>query len=434
MFCTEETCYGWLAILKRAVVCIYVPLIFLSFLMAPKEKFNPFPPLKKGVRRMIAKRPSAMKSAIWNKILYVKDNNGGHVRMEKAKWRRTIQELLSASNEKIIEILTADGIRPNWKGCVCPHCQSGKLGPLTSNGRDDILRYRCNKKGCQRYFLPQHLHPFFTATNGPEGHSLQMQAAALLLRLLNVPLPNIHLLTHINHKALEKFNRSILLMRKGYVQKAEKEIKFGGCPRAWKEVEADEATFDKKTFSPQELGVNHDKPVLWEQWGAIAQRGALETLVLTKVNPAMTVPRAPGPGAIRKVDWKPLALKHIANRNVILHTDSASSYKMKLPGVVHDAVVHKKKRVKKNGKWVWLKPTFVRISKHKLPDGRRISCKAGTQIADRAWKFIKARISRNQYVKASLHRFAVHSGSTGTANEISGCVLDMLLLPTWKAL
>eukprot|EP00439_Symbiodinium_sp_Y106_P044217 s6433_g5.t1 len=137
----------------------------------------------------------------------------------------------------------------------------------------------------------------------------------------------------------------------------------------------------------------------------------------------MTVPRAPGPGAIRKVDWKPLALKHIANRNAILHTDSARSYKMKLSGVVHDAVVHKKKRVKKNGKWVWLKPTFVRISKHKLPDGRgkwvwlkptfvriskhklpdgrRISCKAGTQIVDRAWKFIKARLSRNQYVKAS---------------------------------
>ena len=272
--------------------------------------------------------------------------------------------------------------------CVCPRCQSGKLGPLTSNGRDDILRYRCNKKGCQRYFLPQHLHPFFTATNGPEGHSLQMQAAALLLRLLNVPLSSIHLLTHINHKALEKFNRNILLMRKGYVQKAEKEIKFGGCPRAWKEVEADEATFDKKTLSPQELGVNHDKPVLWEQWGAIVQRGAPETLVLTKLNPAMTVPRAPGPGAIRKVDWKPLALKHIANRNAILHTDSARSYKMKLSGVVHDAVVHKKKRVKKNGKWVWLKPTFVRISKHKLPDGRRISCKAGTQIVDRAWKFM----------------------------------------------
>ena len=107
------------------------------------------------------------------------------------------------------------------------------------------------------------------------------------------------------------------------------------------------------------------------------QRGAPETLVLAKLNPAMTVLRAPGPGS------------------------TSRSYKMKSPGVVHDAVVHKKKRVKQNGKWVWLKPTFVRILKHALPDGRRISCKAGTQLVDRAWKFIKARLCRNQYVKSS---------------------------------
>ena len=78
---------------------------------------------------------------------------------------------------------------------------------------------------------------------------------------------------------------------------------------------------------------------------AVMQRGALKTLVLAKLNPAMTVPRAPGPCAFRKVDWndwKPLALKHIANGNVILHADSARSYQVKLPGVVHDLVVHTK--------------------------------------------------------------------------------------------
>ena len=81
------------------------------------------------------------------------------------------------------------------------------------------------------------------------------------------------------------------------------------------------------------------------------------------------------------------------NGNVILHTDSARSYRMKLSGVVHDAVVHEKRTVKKNNKWVKLKPTFVRVSKPKFPDGR--------QIDDRAWKFIKERLCRNQHVKAS---------------------------------
>ena len=131
------------------------------------------------------------------------------------------------------------------------------------------------------------------------------------------------------------------------------------------------------------------------------RRGSPQTLVLTRLNPAMTVPRAPGPGAIRKVDWKPLALKHLANKHIILHTDSARSYRKKIAGVVHDAVAHKKERVKRNGKWIWLKPNFVRISKHTLPDGRRVSCKAGTQIVDRAWKFIKERPARNQRPKSS---------------------------------
>ena len=210
-----------------------------------------------------------------------------------------------------------------------------------------------------------------------------------------------HFDAHQPQSILKKMSRSLMITRIGNVQQEEKKIKFGGCLRAWKEVEADEATFDKKTLTPEEDMHDDGKPVLWEQWGAIVQRGNPQALVLTKLNPAMTVPRAPGPRAIRKADWKPLARRLLMNRNVILHTDSARSNRMKLPGVVHDAVVHKERKVKKNNKWVWLKPTVVRISKHKLPDGRKISCKAGTQIVDRAWKFIKERLCRNQHVKAS---------------------------------
>ena len=182
-----------------------------------------------------------------------------------------------------------------------------------------------NKTGCQRYFLPQHLQPFFTARNGPEGHSLRMQATASPSQ--SEPLAHSKHLCPVRGEG-----HHVLLLS-----------------QIWKEVEADEVTFEKGTVSFRELAEHHDKPVLWEQWGAIVQRGAPETLVLAKLNPAMTVPRAPDPGAIRKVDWKPLALKHTANRNITFHMNSARSYRNKLPGVVHDAAVHKK-RVKKNGK------------------------------------------------------------------------------------
>eukprot|EP00973_Karenia_brevis_P002457 331950-Karenia_brevis.AAC.1 len=46
----------------------------------------------------------------------------------------------------------------------------------------------------------------------------------------------------------------------------------------------------------------------------IVERGRRETLVLHRLNPKRTSKRAPGPGAIRKRDWKPLADKFLKNR------------------------------------------------------------------------------------------------------------------------
>jgi hypothetical protein len=158
----------------------------------------------------------------------------------------------------------------------------------------------------------------------------------------------------------------------------------------WQDIEADEATFDKTV---------EDSIAHWEQWAGLVARGRPETLVLTRLTPPPTTARAPGPGAIRKVDWKPLANKWLVGKKVILHTDSARSYKAKVPGVLHDSVVHQKKRTKVRGKWVWKNPTFVKLRTHKLPNGKTIRRKAGTQIIDRAWRFIKDCLRLNQFTK-----------------------------------
>ena len=99
--------------------------------------------------------------------------------------------------------------------------------------------------------------------------------------------------------------------------------------------------------------------------------------------------------------WTKIAKTWLKGRNIILHTDSARSYKAKVAGVLHDSVVHQKKRVWKGGKWIWQPPTFVRIAKHTLPDGRKLAVKAGTQVVDRAWRFIKDRLKINQNVKCN---------------------------------
>ena len=64
---------------------------------AARYGFNPFPEPKKGVNRMIKKRPACMKSLSWHNIPYVEEKNkGGFVRMQQTKWKRNIMELLGA--------------------------------------------------------------------------------------------------------------------------------------------------------------------------------------------------------------------------------------------------------------------------------------------------------------------------------------------------
>ena len=73
--------------------------------------------------------------------------------------------------------------------------------------------------------------------------------------------------------------------------------------------------------------------------------------------------------------------------------------------VVHDHVVHCKKRIKVKGKWVRMAPKYVSLRKHKLPDSRKvIKVKAGTQIIDRVWRFFKSRLALNQHSKAGSVR------------------------------
>ena len=114
---------------------------------------------------------------------------------------------------------------------------------------------------------------------------------------------------------------------------------------------------------------------------------------LYRLKPNKTVKRAPGPGAMRRRDWEPIAKHDIQNKKVILHSDGARAYKMAVPGVVHDNVVHKKKLVKIGKKMVWVRPKFAKLVTHRLPGVRQpVKVKAGTQIIDRFWAHLRAHL------------------------------------------
>ena len=61
---------------------------------------------------------------------------------------------------------------------------------------------------------------------------------------------------------------------------------------------AEMVTFDREVVNQQ---------VEWEQRCGIVQRGRPNTLVLHRLRPMPAKLRAPGPGAVRKVEWAPLA-------------------------------------------------------------------------------------------------------------------------------
>eukprot|EP00435_Cladocopium_sp_Y103_P058360 s234_g20.t1 len=141
-------------------------------------------------------------------------------------------------------------------------------------------------------------------------------------------------------KTLSKNLRDV---KKQWVEEKEKKIIFGTA-HAWKDVEADETTSDKKDWGNE--AVNRAEPVEWEQWCGIVERGRPESLLLRRLRPEPSEKRAPGPGAIRKVEWESLASKRLKDRQVILHTDAAKSYKAQVRGMLHGKVIHGKKRVK----------------------------------------------------------------------------------------
>ena len=130
----------------------------------------------------------------------------------------------------------------------------------------------------------------------------------LLLLLLRAPLVSIHIALGINHKAVESMQWRLEEVRKKHVEKKEKDIVFAKN-KGWTDVEVDEVTFDKRDVSQDpnfNQQVEGDKCLLWEQWCGLVQRGKPDTLILTRLKPALTVHRSPGPGPITKRDWTPL--------------------------------------------------------------------------------------------------------------------------------
>ena len=354
----------------------------------PAAAFNPFTAPKRGDGRVQGRRGPEN-----GDVSYVRTDEGAtKTRKERQRWCRTIDSFTTDTDAELVDLLIEDGILFDWSGLTCPFCGKGTLGDryIKQWASGSGYEWRCNDgRKCGKQVRPTHCHPIFAEGNGKETSTLKDKARVLFGILTGMTTAQIYLHYVKNHKMIEDMTRNLDLARKQYVEKYEKDIVYGDGKK-WVDVEADESVFA--------TALTEDKRAKeWGQWAGVAQRGKPATLVLFKTESDRTAKNAPGPGAIKKSDWKPFLLGRLKDRKVVLHSGGARSYKMKAPGLLHDAAIHCKKRVKRGGKWVWIKPVYSKIVKHKLPSGNVLKVKSGTQIIDRAWKHVKNHIGPRAY-------------------------------------
>ena len=248
---------------------------------------------------------------------------------------------ISMKQLALIRFLQKDKILPKYK--QCPHCLEKSLISLQYSNIKGIYAYRCAKKKCVKRTQPHDHHPIFTSGRGNSVTSLVMQVAILFCAILGLSMVQTHLLLDVDDKIIARIYTNLDIARASFVVQKEKDITHGN----WKDVDADEVDLGKGTFE------NHSSPLIttrWQQWGGLVERGRSTSLRLFRLNPKNTKKRPPGPGPIRKRDWKPIAQKHLEGKNVFLHTDGARTYKMKLSQVIHCNVVHQKKKTRVRGK------------------------------------------------------------------------------------
>ena len=225
--------------------------------------------------------------------------------------------------------------------------------------RRGTLSYRCKAKKCQRFVLPHAHHPLFWVS---QDITLRDQAAVLFNAVLWVSHSVTKKQCDVHHDTIKRIYDKLDECRATFVRRHEKRIRFCNTYH-WNDVEADECDFHSGLVADFKHAPDDEK-VKWEQWCGVVERGVPASLVLWRLDPKETALRSPGPGAMRTHEWKPWAEKHLKGRKVILHTDGARAYRLKVDGVMHDHAVHKRKllvdkngkTVKQNGKNVWVRP------------------------------------------------------------------------------
>ena len=344
-------------------------------------------------RRYSAAPPKKATSMRKTPYVRLKKRTGASVSKRRCEaWCTSLPGILSAGDRGIVDLLLEEDMIRDWGGVRCPFCSSGTLGQLMElkGGRTCSFGWRCPETGRRKRIFPTTLHPIFKTGHG--SASLQKQAAALFCAIADVPQRKAYTLLGMDHKSVDDIYTSWRNTAATEAEKEQDKIVLGDG-KSWRDAEVDEVSTKKKLVwrpptNPGQKATAAVARMEWDSWLGMQERGKPESLVLIQLPKRLTKPAAPGPGPITKEMWTPIAKKLLENRKIILHTDGARAYRVRVQGMRRDSVIHKKKKV--NG--VWKKPKFAKPNTHVLPDGTKIRCMMGTQTIDGLWKHLRQQI------------------------------------------
>ena len=376
---------------------------------------------KKGKARLIrGRRYTALAKTKRKKVAKQK-----YVRIRKKKvvlrcqnFSTDLPSILGADPKELVCMLIKDGVCKDWTGKLCPHCGKRRLGSLedlssslgcVSRDASNVVTpgWRCPFHKCRKRVFPNTLHPIFAKGHG--ALPLKIQAAALFCAVTDIPQRKAYILLGEDDKPIDRVYNAWRNIAADAAKTEQEKIQLGG-QKQWCDAEADEIATKKWLVRvPQAAGrpgaaqkrknttvsmkkVKKEKFVKkmqWDNWLGLMQRGVHSSLILVRLPSRMSSVRAPGPGPLTKDMWRPIAQKWLTGRKVILHTDSAKAYRLRVQGMKRDRVVHSKKKI--GGKWV--NPKYVMPATHRLPDGTTLKTLKGTQcIIDGLWKHLRAQI------------------------------------------
>lgn len=243
-----------------------------------KPAASSFPSPKRGMLRLILRRPAATKKKSdrppRDSVAYVPEDqqidNKRFAEPRLQTWCTSFLKLSQQSELGLIKDLLNAGVLKKF--ACCPHCGHGKLSCRWKDHRRGYVQ-RCSARACHKFVLPHSHHPVFVASWGVSHVPLRQQALVLFCLVARVEPGKIHLLTGLGRKVVESVCARWRKALVSFVEKKQLTIQLGDGKK-WSQCEVDEVTC---------RGKRRGQRVTWYQYCGLLKRGDRRTLILAKM-------------------------------------------------------------------------------------------------------------------------------------------------------